>query len=78
MQKLLTKSFRKILHTIGTEEMKNIEDGNSRPRLRSMKVMSHFYHVYEVKRYSNYIIDVVDYKMQVIRIVLKFLNRLEQ
>ena len=75
MQKLLTKSFRKILHAIGTEEMKNVEDGNSRPRLRSLKVMSHIYHVYEVKRYSNY---VVDYKMQVIRIVLKFLNRLEQ
>ena len=78
MQKLLTKSFRKILHAIGTEEMKNIEDGNSRARLRSLKVMSHIYHVYEVKRYSNYIIDVVDYKIQVIRIVLKFLNRLEQ
>ena len=76
MQKLLTKSFRKILHAIGTEEMKNIEDGNSRPRLRSLKVMSHIYHVYEVKRYS--ILDVVDYKIQVIRIVLKFLNRLEQ
>ena len=54
MQKLLTKSFRKILHAIGTEEMKNIEDGNSRARLRSLKVMSHIYHMYEVKRYSNY------------------------
>ena len=72
MQKLLTKSFRKILHAIGTEEIKKLEDGNSRPRSRSLKVMQNIYHVYGVY------LDVVDYKMQVIKIVFKYLIRLEK
>ena len=46
MQKLLTKSFRKILHAIGTDEIKKLEDGNSRPRSRSLKVMQIIYYLY--------------------------------
>ena len=45
MQKLLTKSFRKILHDIGTEEIRKEEDGNSRPRLRSLKVLRNIHYV---------------------------------
>ena len=46
LQKLLTKSFRKILHDIGTEEMRKEDDGNSGPRLRSLKVMRNIYYLY--------------------------------